>query len=464
MAPAIVLPTKAKITPAAPMKSLFWNVIPPAQYQKSLWKNIDDSKVKLNIDDLLRHFSQKKSAEKPSDVPKEEVKKVEKISFLTKERKQAVEIILGKLKMSNSAIIEALLSCDRGVLLDTSLISLKAALPDETESGSISCYEGDLDLLSVADRFFYSLIKEVPNYKFRVEALLYTYTNKELIGELESKVKMVENIILQLKSNKKLMKVLETILAAGNYLNGTSARGGAFGFTVDSLSKVIDMRGQDGKTTLLDYLVQFFDSTDPEVLLLKSEFLDIDYLSKLPLSQLTTELNENNLKLIAIRKAIESQSNRVVDKAKAVLTPFFEELDKKIADYRTRIQDIDGKYLELCEQYCVNVKDNKFEEFCEKFANFFRAFDDNQMNFKKNKEETEKKARIEARKKNPAAKPAAMLPGVNALANAKALADDLRAKRLAKGNNEKPVVNVQKVPGNLMEKINNRKMSVLAPA
>ena len=33
------------------MKSLFWNVIPPAQYQKSLWKNIDDSKVKLNIDD-----------------------------------------------------------------------------------------------------------------------------------------------------------------------------------------------------------------------------------------------------------------------------------------------------------------------------------------------------------------------------------------------------------------------------
>jgi diaphanous 1 len=260
------------------------------------------------------------------------------------------------------------------------------------------------------------------------------------------------------------MRVLETILAAGNYLNGTSARGGAFGFTVDSLSKVIDMRGQDGKTTLLDYLINFFDASEPEVLLLKQEFLDIDYLSKLPLSQLTTELNENNLKLVAIRKAIESQSNRVVDKSKAVLSPFFEQIDATLSAIRKRIEEIDPKFKELCEQYCINPKDVKFEEFCEKFAGFFRAFDDNQVNFKKMREENEKKARIEARKKAPAAsRPVSAMHGVVSLANAKALADDLRAKRLAKGNNEKLAPSIAKPTGSMIQAINSRKMSVLSP-
>ena len=464
--PMPVLPTKAKITPAAPMKSLFWNVIPPAQYLKSLWKNLDDSKVKLDIDLLLSAFSQKKAADKPiPDSTKIETPKVEKISFMTKERKQAVEIILGKLKLSNSAIVEALLSCDRSALIDTSLSSLKSALPDEAEFGSISIYEGDVDLLAVSDRFIFALIKEVPAYKFRVEGLLFTFTQRELVGELDSKVKMVENIINQLQTNKKLLKVLETILAAGNYLNGTSARGGAFGFTVDSLSKVIDMRGQDGKTTLLDYLISFFHTTDSELLILKSDFLDIDYLSKLPLSQLTTELNESNLKLIAIKKSIDSQSNRIVDKAKEKLTPFYEEINKRVTNIRERIQAIDGKFISLCEQYCVNPKDVKFEDFCEKFAVFFRAFDEKQNNFKKMKEESDRKARIEERKKNPSVRQATTLPGLaggNALANAKALADDLRAKRLAKGNNER-TAQVSLKPKSMIEAITTRKNSVLSP-
>jgi len=54
------------------------------------------------------------------------------------------------------------------------------------------------------------------------------------------------------------------------------------------------------------------------------------------------------------------------------------------------------------------------------------------------------------------------LAGGNALANAKALADDLRAKRLAKGNNER-TAQVSLKPKSMIEAITTRKNSVLSP-
>ena len=459
--------TKPKITPAVPMRALFWSIISTSQLNKSVWKSLDDSKIKLNIDELIKCFAQKKSAEKSSSEEsksQEEVKKIEKISFLTKERTQGVGIILGKLRLSNSAIIEGLLSCDLVLLQEGSLNSLRAALPDDAEYGVVGNYEGDIELLAVPDRFFYSLIKEVPAYKFRVEGMLFTFSHKEIIGSLKSKVEMIETTIEQLKSNKRLMVVLETILAAGNYLNGTSARGGAFGFTVDSLSKVIDMRGQDGKTTLLDYLIMFFDATQKDILNLKQDFNDIDLVSKMPLSQLTIELNEATVKFNCIRKAIESQSIRAVDKIKEKLSPAYELIQIIIDELKQRIQGIDTRYLDLCEHYCANPKDNKFEEFCEKFYIFIKAFDDNKTKYLALREENEKKERIEARKKaNAANKPVQAISGVSAIANAKSLADSLRARKLAKDTNEKATPQLSNVKNSekMLQEIETRKLTVM---
>ena len=380
---------------------------------------------------------------------------------MSKERKQSVEIVLGKLKLSNSAIIEGLLSCDLILLTENSLNSLRSALPDDAEHSSLGNYEGDVDLLAVPDRFFYYLIKEVPAYKFRVEGMLFTYTNKEIIGGLKSKVEMIENVINQLKSNKILLSVLETILSIGNYLNGTSARGGAFGFTIDSLSKVIDMRGQDGKTTLLDYLIVYFDSTSQELLNLKQEFNDIEYLSKLPLSQLTIELNESNSKFNFLKKAMDSQSVRAVDKIKEKLTSFYEIIKATLTELTERIQGLDTRFSDLCEFYCVNPKDLKFEEFCEKFWVFFKAFDENKIKYLKQKEENEKKQRIEARKQENSKKNQD-LSGIVALKNAKALADNLRARKVAKENNEKKIGLVSlKSSETMTQAIESRRITVM---
>lgn len=49
--------------------------------------------------------------------------------------------------------------------------------------------------------------------------------------------------------------LLQHCLAAGNYLNGQSQRGGAWGFKIEQLDKIMDMKANDNKTTLLSVIV-----------------------------------------------------------------------------------------------------------------------------------------------------------------------------------------------------------------
>lgn len=45
-------------------------------------------------------------------------------------------------------------------------------------------------------------------------------------------------IFKELPKNKEIPKILEYCLALGNYLNGTTPRGGAWGFKFENIDKV----------------------------------------------------------------------------------------------------------------------------------------------------------------------------------------------------------------------------------
>jgi hypothetical protein len=52
------------------------------------------------------------------------------------------------------------------------------------------------------------------------------------------------------------LKLLEAVLKTGNRMNVGTARGGAMAFKLDTLLKLADVKGADGKTTLLHFVVQ----------------------------------------------------------------------------------------------------------------------------------------------------------------------------------------------------------------
>ncbi len=64
----------------------------------------------------------------------------------------------------------------------------------------------------------------------------------EMVEYLDQKLTSLSKIFLDLLQDKNLVKILQYVLAIGNYLNGTSARGGAFGFKFDAINKLSDVK------------------------------------------------------------------------------------------------------------------------------------------------------------------------------------------------------------------------------
>ncbi|PKA53540.1 Formin-like protein 11 [Apostasia shenzhenica] len=69
-------------------------------------------------------------------------------------------------------------------------------------------------------------------------------------------VKVEEEACKELRSSRLFSKLLEAVLKTGNRMNDGTYRGGAQAFKLDTLLKLSDVKGVDGKTTLLHFVVQ----------------------------------------------------------------------------------------------------------------------------------------------------------------------------------------------------------------
>lgn len=80
----------------------------------------------------------------------------------------------------------------------------------------------------------------------------------------------------ELKNSRLFLKLLEAVLSAGNRMNVGTNRGDARAFKLDTLLKLVDIKGADGKTTLLHFVVREIirsegESSDPTTKILQNK-------------------------------------------------------------------------------------------------------------------------------------------------------------------------------------------------
>ena len=56
-------------------------------------------------------------------------------------------------------------------------------------------------------------------------------------------------------------------------MNGRTARGGAYGFKMSTLTKLSDTKTTDNKKTLLQWIVENLDRKDPDMLKLEEDLV-----------------------------------------------------------------------------------------------------------------------------------------------------------------------------------------------
>lgn len=77
------------------------------------------------------------------------------------------------------------------------------------------------------------------------------------------------------KNSGKLPRILEIILAFGNYMN-SGQRGRAYGFKLHCLDSLVDTKSTDKRLTLLNYIAETVRSKFPDLLNFDSELMLID--------------------------------------------------------------------------------------------------------------------------------------------------------------------------------------------
>ena len=144
-------------------------------------------------------------------------------------------------------------------------------VPTTEEIELLKGHEAEYSKFAKADRFLYEM-SQVHRYKGRIVCLFYKKKFNERMGEVMPTIEAVLMASREVSHSRRLKKMLEVLLAFGNYMNKGS-RSNAYGkftnfyssmssvcfllgFRLSSLNNVADTKASvDRRVTLLHYLV-----------------------------------------------------------------------------------------------------------------------------------------------------------------------------------------------------------------
>ena len=237
------------------MKGFFWAKIPDAQITPTIWKKIDDSDIVIDADSLVESFAAATPVAKEDSPVKAAPAAPKLVELIDSNKAKSVAIILSRFKMAFEDIARHIKQVDQDVFGEDQLVAMAGALPSPDEVTAIKGYDGDPLLLGKCEQFFLELIK-VSNPAIHFDLMLLVKTYNAQIESIEPPLQVLNKGFSVLDGSKKLQKVFAVILKLGNFLNGGSTRGGTYGFKIESLAKLRDVRGQTANYTLLHCIVE----------------------------------------------------------------------------------------------------------------------------------------------------------------------------------------------------------------
>ncbi|KAK2706666.1 hypothetical protein QYM36_014640 [Artemia franciscana] len=270
---------KKEIPPSsAPLKSFNWTKLPDHKLSGTVWAELDEQKLYkvLDLKDFDKMFSAyQKNGMNGIDGSVEDLclvtrTKSKSLTLIDSRRAQNCNILLTKLKMTNEEIIRVILSMDSTDKMPLDMVEqLLKFVPTPEERALLDEHSDDCESLSRADRFLYD-ISRVIHFEQRLSALYYKKKFPNQLNDLWPRVLAVSEASKEAIRSKRFKRVLELILAIGNYMN-RGARGNAVGFKLTSLNKLADTKSGSSKQTLLHYIIETIESKLKDLLKIEED-------------------------------------------------------------------------------------------------------------------------------------------------------------------------------------------------
>jgi len=378
----------------------------------------------FNMSEQERRKEREKAAKAKEEgadgAKKKKAKKEAKKQLLDAQRSNNISIVLSRMKghgIDSKMIRQCLYTLEvPEAVSHEDVRSTLGLLPTPEEEKTLQAFEGDRNELEKAEAYFLDLM-DIPRYKQRVNCFLYKLKFDESYDEAHIDFEVLSKACKQILESKKLRRILEIILALGNFLNeGEDAPPTrlAEGFMLDSLSKLRTVKSYQSKTTALHYMVMLIQTRQVELVsFIKSETDDVRSASNVSLTNALAQLQvlengikalENEVKVVA--NVLEDPAKRDAmteeDQAFALgLNRFYKEASSSLEELRKTATETEDSFKSVLDYFCedgATTSEVLFRMLQGFFADFELALNENDaarqkyLRVKRQKEKLEKAA------------------------------------------------------------------------
>ncbi|KAJ1550961.1 Dishevelled associated activator of morphogenesis 2 [Nowakowskiella sp. JEL0078] len=421
-------PAKKTNLSSKPLKSLNWTKLPPLKINETIWKDLDDAPVHQKLKEEYLVFEdlfaakETKIKEKTSDetaaggsvesiAPKE-------ISFLDAKRSQNCNIMFKAIKIPAKEIKRALHACDTETLPQGIVTELLKFIPTEEELLMLKQYENEVENLASAEKFLWEL-SEISRYGEKLKGLHFRTCYEEYVDDADVLITALNGAATDVQNSAKFKELLKIILALGNYMN-SGARGGAYGFKLSTLLKVlVDTKSvlTGRKHTLLHYLNELLDRKFPDLIGFEKELSHVEEGAKVTIpgikqvmGALKSNIKELDIVLSKMEKDAEIAKNRktgpnendvINEQFSTRMKSFYDEADRTYQALDVRFKVAEIEFENAVKMYGEDLKTSNPDEFFGIFKTFIQgvitARVDNETAILKEKEREKKEAALRER-------------------------------------------------------------------
>lgn len=393
--------------PSHPLKSFNWVKLNEERVPGTVWNEIDDMQVFriLDLEDFEKMFSAYQRHQKELGSTEDiylASRKVKELSVIDGRRAQNCIILLSKLKLSNEEIRQAILKMDEQEDLAKDMLEqLLKFIPEKSDVDLLEEHKHEIERMARADRFLYEMSR-IDHYQQRLQALFFKKKFQERLTEAKPKVEAILLASRELIRSKRLMQMLEVVLAIGNFMN-KGQRGGAYGFRVASLNKIADTKSSiDRNISLLHYLIMILEKHFPDLLNMPSELQHLPEAAKVNLAELEKEVGNLRRGLRAVEVELEYQRRQVRepnDKFVPVMSDFITVSSFSFSELEDQLSEAKDKFSKALMHFGEHDSKMQPDEFFGIFDTFLQAFSEARQDLeamRRRKEEEERRARMEA--------------------------------------------------------------------
>uniref|UniRef100_A0A674EM34 Formin-like 3 n=2 Tax=Salmo trutta TaxID=8032 RepID=A0A674EM34_SALTR len=352
-----------------------WTALKPNQINGTVFSEIDDERVLEELDvekfeELFKTKAQGPLVDLCGPKTKVSQKAANKVSLLDANRSKNLAITLRKANKSTEEICKAIQSFDLKALPVDFVECLMRFLPTEAEGKTMRQYERErrpLDALTDEDRFmlFFSKIERLTQ---RMNIITFVGNFTDNVSMLTPQLNAIIAASASVKSSPKLKRMLEIILALGNYMN-SSKRGSVYGFKLQSLDLLLDTKSTDRKMTLLHYIAVVVKEKYPELANFFNELHFVDKAAAVSLENVLLDVRELGKGMDLIRRECSLHDHSVL---KGFLQTSDTQLDKLQKDAKTAEEAFNN----VVNYFGESSKTTPPSVFFPVFVRFIRAYKD----------------------------------------------------------------------------------------